>query len=80
MTWMRIPLFLFTVLSLVTVQSGFADSDNSMSSDQLNRRPFKVAVDFEQTRFTGGQLAADKKTVTNRSTENVLITRMQVNF
>jgi hypothetical protein len=44
------------------------------------RRTFRLALDFEQTRFKGGAAAADKKTVIDRKTENVLIGRAQVSF
>jgi hypothetical protein len=33
-----------------------------------------------KTRFTGSLVAADKKTVVNRTTENVILGRLQVNF
>ena len=59
----------------VSKAQGFAGGVNYLAS-----RAVKLAVDFEQTRFTGGQLAADKKTVVNRTTENVIIGRLQLNF
>jgi phosphate-selective porin OprO/OprP len=43
-------------------------------------RAVRLAVDFEQTRFTGGAVAADKKTVADRTIENVIIGRLQLNF
>jgi len=59
----------------VSKAQAFAGGVNYLAS-----RAVKLAVDFEQTRFTGGQVAADKKTVVNRTTENVLIGRLQLNF
>jgi phosphate-selective porin OprO/OprP len=60
----------------VSKAQGFAGGVNYLAS-----RAVKLAVDFEQTRFTGGgQLAADKKSVMNRATENVIIGRLQLNF
>jgi phosphate-selective porin OprO and OprP len=58
----------------VSKAQAFAGGVNYLAS-----RAVKLAVDFEQTRFTGGQLAADK-TVANRTTENVILGRLQVNF
>lgn len=46
----------------------------------IPRRSFRLAVDFEQTRFKGGAAAADKKTVADRVNENVVVGRAQVNF
>ena len=70
-----------------TTQPVFSDPTKNVSKAQafaggvnyLASRAVKLAVDFEQTRFTGGQADADKKTV-NRTTENVLIGRLQLNF
>jgi len=59
----------------VSKAQAFAGGVNYLAS-----RAVKLAVDFEQTRFTGGQVAADKKTVVNRTTENVIIGRLQLNF
>jgi phosphate-selective porin OprO/OprP len=69
-------------------QPVFADAGKNVSKAQafagavnyLASRALKLAVDFEHTRFTGGQLAADKKTVVNRTSENLLVGRLQVNF
>ena len=69
-------------------QPVFADATKSVSKAQafaggvnyLASRAVRLAVDFEQTRFTGGNVAADKKTVVNRATENVIIGRLQLNF
>ncbi len=71
-----------------TTQPVFADATKSISKAQgfggavnyLASRALKLAVDFEQTRFTGGNVAADKKTVVSRGTENVIIGRLQLNF
>ena len=46
----------------------------------IPRRSFRLALDFERTRFQGGAAAADKLTVADRKTENVIIGRTQVNF
>jgi phosphate-selective porin OprO/OprP len=46
----------------------------------IPRRSLKVGVNFEQTRFTGGAAAADRTTVADRKTENLLLGRAQVNF
>jgi phosphate-selective porin len=59
----------------VSKAQAFAGGVNYLAS-----RAVKLAVDFEQTRFTGGQVAADKKSVANRTTENVIIGRLQLNF
>jgi phosphate-selective porin OprO/OprP len=69
-------------------QPVFSDATKNVSKAQafaggvnyLASRALKLAVDFEQTRFTGGQVAADKKTIANRTTENVIIGRLQLNF
>jgi phosphate-selective porin OprO/OprP len=71
-----------------TAQPVFSDPTKNVSKAQafaggvnyLASRAVKLAVDFEQTRFTGGAVAADKKTVVNRSTENVILGRLQLNF
>jgi phosphate-selective porin OprO/OprP len=59
----------------VSKAQAFAGGANYLAS-----RALKLAVDFEQTHFTGGQVAADKKTVVNRTTENVIVGRLQLNF
>jgi phosphate-selective porin OprO/OprP len=59
----------------VSKAQAFAGGVNYIAS-----RAVRLAVDFEQTRFTGGSVAADKKTVANRTTENVVIGRLQLNF
>jgi phosphate-selective porin OprO/OprP len=59
----------------VSKAQAFAGAVNYVAS-----RAVRLAVDFEQTRFTGGQVAADKKTVVNRTTENVILGRLQINF
>jgi phosphate-selective porin OprO/OprP len=58
----------------VSKAQAFAGGVNYLAS-----RAVKLAVDFEQTRFTGGQVGADKKPV-NRTTESVIIGRLQLNF
>jgi phosphate-selective porin OprO/OprP len=54
---------------------GFCGSVNFIPS-----RTLRLTVAFEQTRFEGGRAAADKKTVVDRNTENVIFGRTQVNF
>jgi len=58
----------------VSKAQGFAGAVNFIAS-----RAVRLALDFEQTRFTGGAVAADK-TVADRTTENVLIGRLQLNY
>jgi phosphate-selective porin OprO/OprP len=43
-------------------------------------RTVRIGAAFERTSFTGGLAAADKKTVINRNTENVVFGRVQLNF
>ncbi len=86
--WMKLDGATFASLTDATQPVLFADATKSVSKSQafagavnyLASRALKIAVDFEQTRFTGGQVAADKKTVVNRTTENVIIGRLQLNF
>jgi phosphate-selective porin OprO/OprP len=52
----------------------------AVAVNYVPRRSFRLAVDFEQTRFEGGAAAADKKTVVDRKTENAVIGRAQINF
>ena len=59
----------------VSKAQAFAGGVNYIAS-----RAVRLAVDFEQTRFTGGQVAADKKSVANRTNENVILGRLQLNF
>ena len=59
----------------VSKAQAFAGAVNYIAS-----RALKIAVDFERTRFSGGLVAADKKTIVNRSIENVVIGRLQLNF
>jgi phosphate-selective porin OprO and OprP len=54
---------------------GFAGSVNFIPS-----RTLRLSVAFEQTRFEGGRVAADKKAIVDRNTENVIFGRTQVNF
>ncbi len=54
---------------------GFGGSMNFIPS-----RTLRLTVAFEQTRFEGGRVAADKKTVLDRNTENLIFGRTQVNF
>jgi phosphate-selective porin OprO/OprP len=85
--WLKIDSEAFGIATDAT-QPVYADSTKNVSKAQafagavnyLASRALKIAVDFEQTRFTGGNVAADKKTVVNRSTENVVIGRLQLNF
>jgi phosphate-selective porin OprO and OprP len=64
-------------LRSVRVAQGWAAGIN-----YVPRRTFKLALDFEQTHFTGGvsSTQAGATVVTDRKTENLLIGRAQVNF
>jgi phosphate-selective porin OprO/OprP len=69
------PVYSDPTKNNVSKAQAFAGAVNYIAS-----RAVRLAVDFEQTRFTGGQVAADKKTVVNRTTENVILGRLQINF
>jgi phosphate-selective porin OprO/OprP len=85
--WLKIDGATFGSSSDAT-QPVFADATKSIHKAQafagaanyLASRALRIAVDFEQTRLSGGQVAADKKTVVNRTTENVILGRLQLNF
>jgi hypothetical protein len=47
--------------------------------NDVPRRSFRLAVDFERTTFDGGAAAADMNTEINRKTKTVIISRAQIN-
>jgi phosphate-selective porin OprO/OprP len=86
-SWLKIDADTFSTTG-VAGNVSYADPLKNASEAQsfggainyIPRRSFRLALDFEQTRFKGGAAAADKKTVADRKSENVIIGRAQVNF
>jgi phosphate-selective porin len=86
-SWMKLDGATFGSTNDPT-QPVFADATKSVREAQafagainyVASRALRIAVNFEQTRFTGGNVTTDKITVVNRTTENVIIGRLQLNF